>query len=121
MSKHLNFIDNLGCICCESRLATHHHLLRVEKEYLTCKDGEESFLIPKVKSKGMGIKNDDRFAIPLCGLHHYELHRIGDDKKFLSKFFNEKPEEIALFLYKNTGNTLICKKYLKKIKKMFDN
>ena len=113
MKKHLKFIDSLGCICCGSRYSTHHHLLRVDNKYLRVKDGEELFLIPKKKSKGMGTKSDDRFCIPLCGKCHYELHQSGDERGFLRKYGIYDTERLALFLWENSGDFETVKKGIK--------
>lgn len=101
--KHLKFIDSLPCIICGGE-STHHHLLRVAREYLPVKEGEECFLIPKIKSKGMGTKSDDRFCLPVCVKHHAECHRYGNDKAYFQQYGIEKPENVALYLWENTGD-----------------
>lgn len=101
--QHLKFIDSLPCIICGSRESTHHHLLRVGSEYLTAKKGEENFLIPKVKSKGMGTKSEDKFCLPICPKHHAEAHRYGNDKAYFAQNKIENPEKIALALFKMSG------------------
>ena len=102
-TKHLKFIDDLECIVCGSRHPTHHHLLRVSREYLPIKNGEEAFLLPKIKSKGMATKSDDRFTLPLCPKCHAEAHAYGNDKAYFKSKGIDKPEEMALMLYKLTG------------------
>lgn len=102
--KHLKFIDGLECIICGSKHPTHHHLLRVDREYLPIKEGEEAFLLPKVKSKGMATKSDDRFCLPLCPYCHRKLHDYGAEKEFLRKKGIDKPEEKALALYEASGD-----------------
>lgn len=102
--KHLQFIDSLECLICGSKHPTHHHLLRVDREYLPTKEGEEAFLLPKVKSKGMGTKSDDRFCLPLCPICHRKLHDHGGEKDFLRQKGIEKPEEIALALFDVSGD-----------------
>lgn len=101
--KHLQFIDSLECIVCGYKQPTHHHLLRVSREYLPVKQGEENFLIPKVKSKGMATKSDDRFTLPLCPKCHAQAHASGNDKAYFKSKGIDKPEEKALKLYKLTG------------------
>jgi len=103
MRKHLKFIDSLPCVICGRFGSTHHHLLRVGNKYLTAKEGEEAFLIPKVKSKGMGTKSDDRFCLPICPKHHAEAHAAGNDKKYFQERGLEEPEKFALALYKFSG------------------
>lgn len=101
--KHLKFIDSLPCIICGRFESTHHHLLRVGNKYLTAKEGEEEFLIPKIKSKGMGTKSDDKFCLPICPKHHAEAHRYGNDKAYFEQNEIEEPEKLALALYKYSG------------------
>lgn len=103
-TKHLKFIDSLPCIVCGRNESTHHHLLRVSNKYLTAKEGEEAFLIPKVKSKGMGTKSDDRFCLPVCPKHHAEAHARGNDKAYFQERGIEEPEQLALAFFKMSGH-----------------
>lgn len=102
--KHLHFIDSLECIVCGSKQPTHHHLLRVAREYLPIKEGEEDFLLPKIRSRGVGLKNDDMFCLPLCYKCHAQAHAYGNDKAYFKSKGIDKPEEKALALYKVTGD-----------------
>ena len=103
--KHLNFIDSLPCCVCGNRHGiTHHHLLRVAPEYLPLAEGEEAFLIPKVKSKGMGTKSDDMFCLPVCPKCHAAAHMAGNDKAFFQSKGIQEPERLALGLYDRTGD-----------------
>lgn len=54
-----------GCCICGSPFADAHHLR-------TAGD-----------PRGLGIKPGDDKTIPLCRLHHDELHMYGDEKLFL--------------------------------------
>ena len=103
MKKHLKFIDTLPCVICGQYGSTHHHILRVGNKYLTAKDGEEAFLIPKIKSKGMGTKSDDKFCLPVCPKHHAEAHAVGNDKKYFQEHGIVEPEQFALALFKFSG------------------
>ena len=102
-AKHLKFIDSLPCIICGGK-STHHHLLRVSREYLTPTEQTEGLMFPKYKSKGMGTKSDDRFCLPVCTLHHAEAHRYGNDKLYFQKNGIENPESLALSLWKCEGD-----------------
>ena len=97
--KHLKFIDSLPCVICGGA-STHHHLLRVDKEYLTPTKETEGLMFPKVKSKGMGTKSDDKFCLPVCDKHHKEAHRYGNDKRYFQAQGIEKPEALALSLWR---------------------
>ena len=103
--KHLKFIDTLPCCVCGRRFGiTHHHLLRVAPSYLPIAEGEVDFLIPKVKSKGLGTKSDDRFTLPVCPRCHAVAHAAGNDKAFFVKNGIGCPEEFCLFLWENSGS-----------------
>ncbi len=102
--KHLKFIDDLCCcVCGSTQNITHHHLLRVDKQYLTPTTGTEGLMFPKVKSKGMGTKSDDRFCLPVCPRCHAEAHRYGNDKEYFKQHKINDPEELALVLWKMSG------------------
>lgn len=101
--KHLKFIDSLPCVVCGRYESTHHHLLRVDREYLTATKETEGLMFPKVKSKGMGTKSDDRFCLPVCPKHHAEAHAFGNDKAYFQKHGIVKPEEFALALWRRSG------------------
>ena len=102
--KHLQFIDSLPCIVCgKTNESTHHHLLRVSMEYLTPTKETEGLMFPKVKSKGMGTKSDDRFCLPVCYRCHHEAHMKGNDKKYFQEKGISKPEELALAFFKYSG------------------
>lgn len=105
MKKHLKFIDSLPCVICAGACgeSTHHHLLRVDKQYLPVTMETEGLMFPKVKSKGMGTKSDDRFTLPLCPKHHAEAHANGNDKEYFLKR-GIQPEKFALSLYKVSGD-----------------
>lgn len=66
----LAYVRQLPCLCCQAP-AEPHHLLRVP-------DGE----------RGAGQKNGDRWAVPLCRLHHEELHRLGDERRFFAGYLD---------------------------------
>ena len=108
-AKHLKFIDTLPCIVCGTGgNITHHHLLRVDKKYLTPTPETEGLMFPKIKSKGMGTKSDDRFCLPICPRCHGEAHRYGNDKEYFKQRGLEHPEELALAFWRNSGNFKAC-------------
>jgi hypothetical protein len=82
---HLAFVRQLPCCVC-GRDAEPHHLLRV----------------PGGK-RGMGKRNDDCWAIPLCRPCHSGLHLNGDEIGYLKE---KKIDgvEIAKQLFANTGD-----------------
>ena len=103
--KHLKFIDSLPCCVCGGAFgtSTHHHLLRVDRKFLPATPETEGLMFPKIKSKGMGTKSDDRFALPLCTKCHAEAHRLGNDKEYLKRHGIEEPEKFALALWEKSG------------------
>lgn len=65
--SHLAMVRDLTCCVCGSGLNIHaHHLLRADPN-----------------SRGMGMKNADRWAIPLCQRDHDALHQHGGEEEFL--------------------------------------
>ena len=68
IKDHLKRVASLWCAVCGYFESQAHHLLRV----------------PGGK-KGMGAKNDDKWAIPLCHKCHSALHLNGNEVKFLAE------------------------------------
>ncbi len=65
---HLDFIKSLPCLVCGSRHNVDpHHLLKADD-------------LPK----GMGRRNLDRYAIPLCRRDHDALHAKGDEAAYFA-------------------------------------
>lgn len=114
--KHLKFIDTLPCVICVGSCgqSTHHHLLRVGREYQSPMDGQEGLMFPKVKSKGMGTKSDDRFCLPICYKHHREAHDRGNDKAYFQAHGISKPEELALALWNVSGQYEMAMEVMKR-------
>ncbi len=64
---HLHNIALLPCMVCGRGPVQVHHLLRV----------------PGGK-RGMGSRNEDRWAVPLCVNHHRELHADGNEVRWFT-------------------------------------
>jgi hypothetical protein len=58
--EHLKFVASQPCLLCGRTPADAHHIKFAEQ-------------------RAMGRKVSDRFTIPLCRLHHRELHRRGNE------------------------------------------
>ena len=58
---HLKFVSTQPCLACGRSPADAHHLKFAQQ-------------------RGMGLKVSDEFTVPLCRLHHRELHRYGDER-----------------------------------------
>jgi hypothetical protein len=61
-ARHMAFVGSLACCVCRRHEPQVHHL--------TC--GPEG--------KARGLKASDSFTVPLCRLHHDELHARGDER-----------------------------------------
>jgi hypothetical protein len=57
---HLRFVAAQGCLVCGRSPSDAHHLKFAEQ-------------------RAMGRKVSDRFTVPICRLHHRELHRRGNE------------------------------------------
>jgi hypothetical protein len=58
---HLRFVASKPCLVC-GREPSHAHHVRY------------------AQARGLGIKVSDEYAVPLCSVHHDELHRVGNEK-----------------------------------------
>ena len=74
--KHLEWVRTLPCLICKAGYYTHsknvqaHHLMK-----------------PYDGFRGISLKSNDKNVIPLCMLHHSQLHiKYGDEYKFFTSF-----------------------------------
>ena len=65
-ASHLANIRKCCCLICADAPVDPHHLLRT---------GEH----------GTGRRSSDRWAVPLCGIHHAALHAHGDEDAWFAK------------------------------------
>lgn len=87
---HLRFIRSLPCIVCGISPCDAAHISLGNN------------------TKGMGRKTDDCYTVPLCHKHHMEQHSI-PEREWWQKFGFDDPNELALLLYKHTGNIYKCR------------
>ncbi|MEH2568850.1 ERF family protein [Bradyrhizobium sp. AZCC 2289] len=59
--NHLKFVSTQPCLACGRSPSDAHHLKFAQQ-------------------RAMGRKVSDEFTVPLCRLHHHELHRYGDER-----------------------------------------
>jgi len=59
--EHLKFVASQPCLICGRTPSDAHHLKFAEQ-------------------RAMGRKVSDRFTVPICRLHHRELHRRGNER-----------------------------------------
>ncbi len=64
--NHLRFVASQPCLVCGRTPSDAHHLKFAEQ-------------------RAMGRKVSDRFTVPICRLHHRELHRRGDERLWWEK------------------------------------
>jgi hypothetical protein len=60
---HLRFVTSQPCLVCGRTPSDAHHIRFAEQ-------------------RAMGRKVSDRFAVPICRLHHRELHRRGNERSW---------------------------------------
>ena len=87
--QHLKFVATAPCLICGRRPCDAHHVKFAEQ-------------------RAMGRKVSDRFTVPLCRLHHRELHRGGDERAWWRRYGIE-PLGIASALWKKTHAVAIGK------------
>jgi hypothetical protein len=79
---HRKFVSKQPCVVCGREPSDAHHL---------------RFAQPRA----LGRKVSDEFTVPVCRLHHGELHRYGDEAAWW-KGVNIDPVPIALALWRST-------------------
>ena len=58
---HLKFVASQPCLVCARTPSDAHHIKFAEQ-------------------RAMGRKVSDKFTVPVCRLHHRELHRLGNER-----------------------------------------
>ncbi len=61
--NHLRFVAKQSCLICGRRPSQAHHILYAQP-------------------RAMGRKVSDEWTVPLCAIHHRELHDLGDEAKW---------------------------------------
>jgi hypothetical protein len=61
--EHLRFVASQPCLVCGRAPSQAHH-------------------IRYAQSKGLALKVSDEFTVPLCALHHTEIHARGDERRW---------------------------------------
>jgi hypothetical protein len=79
---HLRFISMQPCTVCGRQPCEAHHIRYAQ---------------PRALSR----KVSDEFTVPLCRVHHRELHRQGDERAWWGKF-NMDPLPVALRFWQHT-------------------
>jgi hypothetical protein len=87
--EHRKFVSRQPCLVCGRTPSDPHHL---------------TFMQPRA----LGHRVSDEFTVPVCRVHHRELHRQGDEVAWWGKFSID-PLPVALRLWQHTrlnGNEL---------------
>src|SRR5262245_43156317 len=80
--EHRQFVLRQPCLVCGRVPSDPHHL---------------TFTQPR----GLGYRVSDEFTVPVCRIHHRELHRSGDEAAWWQKL-NIDPLPVALRLWQHT-------------------
>ena len=80
--EHLDFVAALPCLVCGRQPCDPHHLRFVQP-------------------RALGRKVSDEFTVPLCRIHHRELHRQMNEEAWWS-LINIDPKTTALRLWQQT-------------------
>jgi hypothetical protein len=80
--RHLQYVSAQACLVCGRQPTDAHHL---------------RFAQPRA----MGRKSSDEFTVPLCRIHHRQLHQAGNEIAWW-KGFGIKPIEVAERLWAKT-------------------
>lgn len=79
---HLKFVSTQPCVICGRTPSDAHHVKFAEQP-------------------AMGRKVSDRFTVPLCRLHHRELHRRGNERSWWQRS-GIAPLDVAAALWETT-------------------
>jgi Rad52/22 family double-strand break repair protein len=80
--SHLKFVAMQPCLICGREPSQAHHLTFCQK-------------------RGLSLKSGDQFCVPICGVHHDELHRAGSERDWWEKH-HINPEPVAAELWART-------------------
>jgi hypothetical protein len=80
--EHLKFVAGQSCLVCGRTPSDAHHIKFAEQ-------------------RAMGRKVSDKFTVPICRLHHRELHRRGNERAWWQQQDIE-PLAVAAALWKKT-------------------
>ena len=80
--EHLKFVATHACLICGRQPSDPHHL---------------RFTQPRA----LGRKVSDEYTVPLCRMHHREVHRAGNEPHWWQKY-NLEPLPVAEGLWKQT-------------------
>jgi len=77
--EHLRFVASQPCVICGRQPSHAHHLRHAQ-------------------SRGVNLKVSDEFTVPLCAIHHNDVHRVGKEESWW-RDRNIEPMSIARTLW----------------------
>ena len=80
--EHLRFVASQPCLIC-GRSPSHAHHIRY------------------AQSKGLSLKVSDEFTVPLCAIHHHQIHTTGKEREWWQEH-NIDPLKIASGLWQQS-------------------
>jgi len=80
--EHLRFVASRPCVICGRRPSHAHHLRHAQ-------------------TRGLSLKVSDEFTVPLCAVHHSDVHRTGNERSWW-KQRNIDPLSIAATLWRES-------------------
>jgi Rad52/22 family double-strand break repair protein len=80
--EHLRFVASQPCLIC-GRSPSHAHHIRY------------------AQSKSLSLKVSDEFTVPLCAIHHHQIHTIGKEREWWQEH-NIDPLKIANGLWQQS-------------------
>src|ERR1700722_18559022 len=83
--EHLRFVASQPCLVCGRAPSDAHHVKFAEQ-------------------RAMGRKVSDKFVVPVCRVHHRDLHRRGDERTWWAEHEIE-PLAVAASLWEETQKT----------------
>ena len=86
--EHCKFVAAQPCVVCGRTPSETHHL---------------RFAQPRA----LGRKVSDEYTIPVCRLHHRELHRYGDEASWWAAI-SVDPIPVAFELWRRSHSTILC-------------
>ena len=80
--EHLRFVASQPCLIC-GRSPSHAHHVRY------------------AQSRGLSLKVSDEFTVPLCSIHHHEIHTTGKEREWWQSG-NIDPLKVAATLWRQS-------------------
>jgi DNA recombination protein Rad52 len=80
--EHLRFVASQPCLIC-GRTPSHAHHIRY------------------AQTRGISLKVSDEFTVPLCAIHHHQIHTTGKEREWWEER-NMDPLKVAMSLWQHS-------------------